>query len=182
MPVPHRSPRNLKWIALIAVLLAMLAPECTHKDRCQGPGDTIDETSDRPAGELPSWALGGFGRHDIDIFNYKISQDGTAYSAVDGGDYGGCGSLTAVFANGRVHLVADPQELTPAHTIIVRTTDGRFFEGDSDNDDLACGWYELEPVNLCGKKGGGCGGYAGSEPCPWQVVSERMGCDEPAGE
>lgn len=182
MRLTRRAMRRSRRLLLTACLLAMAAPDCVRGEHCEGPGDRIDATSDRPAGELPSWAVGSFGRHDGDIFNYLILEDGTAYSALDGGDYGGCGQAWAVFANGRLHIVSDPQDLTPLHTVIVRTTDGRFFETSSDNNDLTCDWDELEPTNLCGKKVGGCGGYGGSEPCPWEEVGGKSGCEDPPGE
>jgi hypothetical protein len=163
-------------ILLLIALMSGLTPKCASSDRCEGPGEAINPSSDRPEGELPFWAMGSFGRYDGDVYNFLIQADGTAYKGQDGGDYGACTTLTAVFAGGRIHLVVDLEDLETTHTLIVRTIDGRFFEGPSDNEDLTCGWHELEPVNLCGTDVGGCGRYGDVEPCPWEDVGGRMGC------
>lgn len=165
----------LRRFLLVLLLTNGVVPNCSDSSsECAGPGDAIDPASDAPAGELPSWAIGGFGRHDIDITNYWIEADGTAFHAIDGGDFGGCGQLTATFSEGRVHLLDDGETVDGPHRVLVTTTDGRFFEGDSGNDDTSCGWKELEGNNLCGRDVGGCGGYGSSVVCEWDEIASRQ--------
>lgn len=118
------------------------------------------------AGSLPEWAVGAFGVHAIDIHNLDIAESGDVTYAMHGGDYGGCGTLTAHVADDRVVLV-DPHDTEPEpHSILSQGDDGDVYWHRIHVDDR-CNWYRMERSALCGRDVGGCGGFGSAEPCPW---------------
>jgi hypothetical protein len=176
-------PTRRRFAAILvfgSILGGGLSLRCWEPDPCVGPGSSIDTSTDSPEGQLPSWAVGRFGYHEVDVANYWIESDGTAFSIFDGGDaVAGCAAHTASFVDGWVHLLSATQTIEDPHEVIVRTTDGRIFLGDSDSTDLTCGWHELEPTNLCGRQPGGCGGYASTVPCGWNELPASDRCPDP---
>jgi hypothetical protein len=170
---------GLLTLAFVLVSFQAVNPGCDSEKECEGPVDDIDPASDTATGQLPEWAVGSFGRHQVDITNLKIEASGVAYRIFDGGDYGGgCQLLAATFSDGRVHLTEDGNP----YEDLVKTTTGHFYLGGPSTTDMKCGWTEYQATTLCGRDVGGCGGYGSAVPCSWEeVAGDRCNFEQDGG-
>jgi hypothetical protein len=148
---------------LVALLLP-LAASCETSEPPPAYTDTLPSAEEALTTDaVPDWALGyTFTRHHVDVDWFHYNDDGTVYAEYDGGDVGGSNCERIRVENGRlvapsmVRISAYGDRTTP---YLVRTVDGRFFVH------VAKGYAEYQRADLCGRGGGGCGGYDSVAPC-----------------
>ncbi len=110
-----------------------------------------------PGPDLPAWAVGSFTHHHIDVQRITVEADGTVLMQYEGGDVGGQSCGRAKVQGGSV--VIENRDGKPDPFELIRDADGAVYQRSSS------GAIHYEASALCGRDGGGCGGYGRVAPC-----------------